>query len=251
LQHVSRFSDSVFLDVKDIPAPFISHEPLPFCEGDTLHFSVVSSPYAVSWFRDSIALPEENNKTEITVHASGTYYAAHTDTAQCQSTSDTVSVVFYPYPSLKIAADKPLPLCTGEVLWLKALSNAGSFHWSGGQNTQSIHVRDGGTYKVKVSSTEGCTVADSIHVSTVAGEFDLLPNLITPNGDGMNETFFVQGLEEGYSFSVYNSWGSKVYSAPSYNNLWNADDLSDGIYFYHLTSDYCKKEWKGWVEVVR
>lgn len=62
------------------------------------------------------------------------------------------------------------------------------------------------------------------------------PNVITPNGDGKNETFKVLGLA-AYSQSnmfIYNRWNSEVWrsSGRSYENDWSGDQLSEGTYFY-------------------
>jgi gliding motility-associated-like protein len=65
-------------------------------------------------------------------------------------------------------------------------------------------------------------------------------NGFSPNGDGMNEVFFIQGIED-YPESVtviYNRWGARVFEEKGYRNTWkgtfNGKDLPDGTYFYYL-----------------
>ena len=63
-----------------------------------------------------------------------------------------------------------------------------------------------------------------------------MPNSFTPNGDGFNDFFVIQGLEAfpNTKLTIFNRWGSEVYSVSSYTNNWDASDAHDGTYFYIL-----------------
>jgi gliding motility-associated-like protein len=74
-----------------------------------------------------------------------------------------------------------------------------------------------------------------------------VPNVFSPNGDGVNDVFFVENLtDEYYSYSnlsVYNRWGDEVYRDGHYglNGTWwdgqnthQNDPLLEGVYFYVL-----------------
>lgn len=59
-----------------------------------------------------------------------------------------------------------------------------------------------------------------------------LPNVFTPNGDGINDTYFIHDyLPPGFEFKVYNRWGSLVYQNDNYQNEWSPKDISDGTYW--------------------
>ena len=64
-----------------------------------------------------------------------------------------------------------------------------------------------------------------------------IPNVITPNGDGKNDTFFVDGLE-GYqenNLIIFNRWNNEVYNSHGYyKNNWSGQGLNDGTYYYLL-----------------
>lgn len=64
-----------------------------------------------------------------------------------------------------------------------------------------------------------------------------IPNVITPNGDGKNDTFFIDGLE-GYSENnliIFNRWNNEVYNSHGYyKNNWSGQGLNDGTYYYLL-----------------
>ncbi|HIA35683.1 MAG TPA: gliding motility-associated C-terminal domain-containing protein [Flavobacteriales bacterium] len=68
-----------------------------------------------------------------------------------------------------------------------------------------------------------------------------IPNVITPNGDDINDFFFVNErlLYEQVHLIVYNRWGMKVFEDLKYNNKWDGDNfvakpLPDGTYYYVL-----------------
>jgi gliding motility-associated-like protein/uncharacterized repeat protein (TIGR01451 family) len=84
------------------------------------------------------------------------------------------------------------------------------------------------------------------------------PNVITPNGDGKNDTFKILGLA-AYSQSnmfIYNRWNSEVWRSTgrSYENDWNGDQLGEGTYFYVIKlkdRNGLDVVFKGWVMLLR
>uniref|UniRef100_UPI003F6F4DAC T9SS type B sorting domain-containing protein n=1 Tax=Algoriphagus sp. TaxID=1872435 RepID=UPI003F6F4DAC len=64
-----------------------------------------------------------------------------------------------------------------------------------------------------------------------------IPNVFTPNGDGINDTWVIRGLEEFFpqnELVVVNRWGVEVYRSTNYQNDWNGDNLTGGTYFYQF-----------------
>jgi gliding motility-associated-like protein len=69
-----------------------------------------------------------------------------------------------------------------------------------------------------------------------------IPEGFSPDGDGVNDTFVIEGAEKyKVSFQVVNRWGNVVYEAASYKNDWDGfanqglvigQKLPDGTYFY-------------------
>ncbi|TGE18665.1 gliding motility-associated C-terminal domain-containing protein [Hymenobacter elongatus] len=77
-------------------------------------------------------------------------------------------------------------------------------------------------------------------------------NVITPNGDGLNDAFVVRnlGLYSGYSMSFFNRWGKEVYKTTAYDDNWKAEEQPAGVYYYLLKLAN-GKAYKGWFEVVK
>ncbi|MEP7170803.1 MAG: gliding motility-associated C-terminal domain-containing protein, partial [Bacteroidota bacterium] len=85
-----------------------------------------------------------------------------------------------------------------------------------------------------------------------------MPTGITPNGDGKNDVFFVQGLEDYYqnTIIVYNRWGNKVFEQSPYQNNWQGTNqsgglLPEGTYFVILKIKSITKIFTGYIDLRR
>jgi large repetitive protein len=79
-----------------------------------------------------------------------------------------------------------------------------------------------------------------------------VPEAFSPDGDGVNETLVIEGIENipGQSIIIFNRWGNQVYSASPYQNDWDGtsqnsmnvsgDQLPTGTYFYILDTQTTK-----------
>jgi gliding motility-associated-like protein len=61
-----------------------------------------------------------------------------------------------------------------------------------------------------------------------------IPNVFTPNSDGKNEAFVIDGVENypGSTLQIYDRWGNMIYESASYNNSWTGRDQAEGTYYY-------------------
>jgi gliding motility-associated-like protein len=62
----------------------------------------------------------------------------------------------------------------------------------------------------------------------------VIPDIFTPNGDDLNETFTITGIEffPGSSVLIFDRWGGLVHESADYKNDWNGGDAPDGVYYY-------------------
>ncbi len=84
----------------------------------------------------------------------------------------------------------------------------------------------------------------------------IVPNVFTPNGDGVNDTFFIPGLETytENEITIINRWGNDVYEKKNYKNDWTGNGLVEGTYFYILRAKTLAGVWdvyKGYVTLIR
>lgn len=64
----------------------------------------------------------------------------------------------------------------------------------------------------------------------------VIPNVITPNGDGINDVFVVTNLDQypGSKLTINNRWGGLVFKSEDYQNDFGLN-VSPGIYYYVLS----------------
>jgi gliding motility-associated-like protein len=78
-------------------------------------------------------------------------------------------------------------------------------------------------------------------------------NVITPNGDGVNDVLYFKRLEyfPNSELTIYNRWGSVVYSTSDYRNDWDGDNLNEGVYYYVLKVSKIDQVHKGSVTILK
>ncbi|HAH25891.1 MAG TPA: hypothetical protein DCL77_19390, partial [Prolixibacteraceae bacterium] len=115
-------------------------------------------------------------------------------------------------------------------------------------NTNYIGI-DSFTYKLCDLDGDCSEEKMTVHIQDV-----LLPNqILTPNGDGDNDTFIIKGIElySNNRLTMYNRWGNIVYQRNNYQNEWDGNSnvnrlgsksLPIGTYYYLI--DYGKNRHK-------
>lgn len=80
-------------------------------------------------------------------------------------------------------------------------------------------------------------------------------NIFTPNGDGLNDYFYIPDLPENFCSSrfadikIFNRWGQKMYQSTQSNFRWDGSGATAGVYFYVI--DFGSTQYKGSVTLVR
>ena len=217
---------------------------------------------------NSTASPIVNGKTYTFVYTvSGACGLPQSDTATIKAGLNNFSMA-----GLNAPVDT---LCVGTPRSISALVSGGSgnftYYW--GTKDSTFHAKTtSGTIDVKPVAEKtvyyvivvdninlGCSLPyDSVTIFATPGQNINFPNLITPNGDGLNDVFLLKDINPPYSqlikdgsvLEVVNRWGDRVYENKNYDNTWGAKDLSDGVYFYDLKTKCGNKNHKGWVQVI-
>jgi hypothetical protein len=149
----------------------------------------------------------------------------------------------------------PGVLCAGTSGELLATSPSPpqAYRWSTGETTARITIRQPGLYTV-TATFAGCQTSSAEYV---VGEGDcvaplaVLPNIITPNGDQLNDVFSLAGLPPGpWALVLFNRWGREVYRTQAYQNDWGST-ASPGLYYYLLQHPASGTSQRGWLQVVK
>jgi gliding motility-associated-like protein len=147
-------------------------------------------------------------------------------------------------------------------------SHANTYQWVW-QNQSSTAINPtfqfdtSGTYTITLIASQNGACADTFSLALVV--YDSLqitvPNIFTPNNDGLNEVFSVTTNQElPVKLSIQNRWGNDVFTFEGVlktgeNKLWNGEDVTEGVYFVNLQyinpKDKKQVSFQGFVSVSR
>jgi gliding motility-associated-like protein len=101
-------------------------------------------------------------------------------------------------------------------------------------------------YTVSVTSTDGCADRDSMIVTVTTDQKIFVPNIFSPNGDGVNDVLSIsigEDVEEISSFSIFDRWGTLVFGvehvlpndpAISWDGKLNGERVNPGVFTFKL-----------------
>jgi gliding motility-associated-like protein len=169
----------------------------------------------------------------------------------CGETSvANVSVTLLDYTPMEVSATVPELACDTEQALLEATVVGGlggtTFAWSTGDTLSSTLVPGlvNGVYSLQV--TDECPRTVSITVDVNAGCELIVPNVFTPNSDGQNDAWVINGiLTTRHTVRVYNRWGQVLLETDNYRNDWRGGDAPDGTYYYEVVTPHDGRSYTG------
>ena len=207
------------------PASFTS---VSSCASDSLDFSIGTqalAPNTVYWI---VVGGLANNGATLPANCGFTLNASGPG-------MDIVDVDFDGGPDQEIGE--------GEVTQLEATGGS-TYDWSPTSGLSGNTIPDPfaspsetTTYTV-TTVLNGCTYTDQVLVEVVRRIAP--PNTFTPNGDGINDTWRIPGLDQypAAEVLVYDRWGQRVYRSSGYDEPWdgtnNGARLPTATYYYHI-----------------
>lgn len=158
------------------------------------------------------------------VNAPITYAVIVSDAWGCMDTT-TVSIDVFPPPSVDAGPDQVIIF--GNNTRLHATGDPGTLSWSPDLWIDDItapdpvvHPETSTTYIVTLVDTNGCKVTDAVTIIVDGSLY--VPNTFTPNGDGINDVFFVLGTEiKTFRLYVFDRWGEKIFETDRLNDFWD------------------------------
>lgn len=80
-----------------------------------------------------------------------------------------------------------------------------------------------------------------------------IPNVFTPNGDGIHDTWMIENLSlfPLNEVRIYDRWGRRIFSRTGYQNDWNAQNVEEGVYFYAVKILPTEKMYRGSLTILR
>lgn len=165
----------------------------------------------------------------------------------CAATLWTDTVHIFALPQVDLGPDTALCL-HGRPFTLKNRAPAPEapclYAWSDGSTAASLEITHPGAYTLHVSTAPlGCSNAASVEVRKDC--YIDIPNVFSPNNDGLNDYFFPRQLLSRslsqFEMFVYNRWGQVIFhtresKGRGWDGRFNNVVQPEGVYIYTITA---------------
>ena len=203
----------------------------PICEGETFTLTLPQAYTSYDWSTGQTS-------STLTVSENGTYSVQVADDQGCVG-SDDITINFVKLPEIALLSTFRSDCVNG--VEVTAVSD-GLISW---EISPFITLLDNNRIIANPESTSSYSVTSTVGTCESQTDFDILvecptlfiPNVFTPNDDGVNDFFRIEGENLGqYEMIIFNRWGDEVYRGTNINRGWNGGIngyyAPDGTYNY-------------------
>ncbi len=165
-------------------------------------------------------------------------------------TADTASVTVHinSLPDIHISESLTTTPHAEVGLWVNSTQNL-SYEWQAGDSLSCATCRETNFYPAQTQTVyvtgtneNGCSAQDSVIIRVMAcdPESVFLPNVFTPNGDGLNDVLFLSSkvLNSINYFRIFDEWGRMLFETKNINDTWdgsvNGLSASTDVFAYVL-----------------
>jgi gliding motility-associated-like protein len=232
---VCSFIDSFSVQLYTLPGPNITDTTL--CPGDSIEI-VLPPGYSYLW-QDGSMLQSRWFSANISIWVeSYDSICSRVDTINISESTGTN----LPFPIADTA------ICQGDIITIQLPQGILNVLWSDGTSDSPKEISSPGEWWYTADLL--CeTISDTFFVFLDSCEDReiFVPNSFTPNGDGINEFFLIEGtVGSDFHIYIFNRWGSKVFESDDVRFRWNGTYqgkiCSEGVYAYLI--EYRNKKGK-------
>lgn len=251
------------------PAGLFTADPIDVCVGQSMNFSDNSNPAdgaTAQWNWNLDNGDTRNTPTfTYTYPAAGVYNVSLyiTNSFGCKSTTYTKTVTVNPYPVVDAGPDLYILEGGSDTLHPVVTATVPTFLWTPNtyflsSNTIKDAVVKGVadiTYTLTVTGRGGCIASDNVKIIVLKGPE--IPNIFSPNGDGIHDTWVIKYLDTypGGTVEVFNRYGQRIFHSVGYGSPWdgtvNGKPVPMGTYYYVVDPKNGRKIMSGYVDIIR
>lgn len=230
-------SDTIYIEVKENPSPLIGADTTEGCSPLIVNFkdltdsNAITTTWEITDGKNIIYETSQIDSLEYIFGNQGCYDISISSTFEygCANTAKLpYQICAHTPPNADFEfTNTPVNIKDPKVYTINNSINANTFNWKFGKGRPIIeteyeaiveHKTDRqDTLDVELIASNGwCN--DTIKKSIIIWDFFTLsvPNAFTPNGDGLNETFYPMGKNHDYEnfvFIIFNRWGDKIFES--------------------------------------
>jgi gliding motility-associated-like protein len=246
-QAIADFSTFPFAFINVSPPIDLAADANPICTNDTLTLEATGAYSNFDFFVDTFWVQDGASSFYTTQLDAGQHPVwVVASNANCGRISDTIVITTYQSPTVQASPDTIIIEGTAANLYA---SGADFYSWTPAADlscdicpTTNANPLETTTYTVIGESIDGCRAVDTVYVEVKADAEQVLfiPNVITPNGDGKNDSWRIENIQlfPRNKVQIVNRWGDLVYKSEFYNNNFDGSYsgglLPSGTYYYIL-----------------
>ncbi|HEX6428913.1 MAG TPA: PKD domain-containing protein [Niastella sp.] len=180
--------------------------------------------------------------------------------------TNLIQVKTYPEASFTVSPveNVPIELHLANFVFTSNSYNTASYTWDFGDGTTSSQANPShqyqypGDYTVTLHAINDIGCEDTAvlqFLKIIPDKVLIIPNVFSPNGDGINDKWDIAGLRGATNCTVeiFNRWGQPVYNSHDYNTpwdgTWKGKPLPVATYYYVIKT--VTRNYNGWVAVIR
>lgn len=210
--------------VTQLDYPQLDLGPLrELCEGESVQLFAGVNEYVYTWAHGV-------NGAYAVVSETG-YYEVTAANGDCETTAG-VDVLVHPMPQQPFARDTVV--CFSEPPYSLVLNaqNAGfSYQWMNGSTAQTLMLTEPNYVTLIVTSEEECSARFEMIIHEECAGAVWIPNAFTPNGDGLNDAWLIQGENIAeVDIQVWNKWGELIFRSNDLRRPWLGQRLDGDEY---------------------
>lgn len=238
----------------------------PFCsnEGSTTLTTAAGNGY--KWYKDGKLISRATSQTYVTDQPG--LYSVTINYGSCMANASIDLKNIAISNTINVPSTNYINTDSGQTLEVSVTSTASNpeYKWflNGSQipnaNESNYEVSTIGDYKVLISQNTGCITLEEFSfsvISLISSEVTKIPNLISPNGDGVNDTWIIpQEFTTGTETEVLliSAVGEIVLQTNNYQNNWPESGINftniNPVYYYIITTKEGKTR-KGSVTIIK